>query len=122
MAAFFKASRLGQLNRSSADSYRDLYVNKPELKKAYRLSAVGEHARHAPKSHAYTISVPMQVRAVMRRRWQILKGDWATQAVQLGWVNVFPQGHYRLDRAESRFLQGPDFPGYHHGNCFLEST
>ncbi|KIJ14545.1 hypothetical protein PAXINDRAFT_169702, partial [Paxillus involutus ATCC 200175] len=84
MASYFKKSTLGQLNRSSLDSYLGLYVNKPELKKAYDVSAESEHARHAPKSHAYTLSVPMQVRAVMRRRWQILKGDWVTQAVQLG--------------------------------------
>ncbi|KIJ59901.1 hypothetical protein HYDPIDRAFT_32776 [Hydnomerulius pinastri MD-312] len=83
MATHFKASRLGQLNRSDMDSYLDLYVNKSELKKAYRLSAAGEHARHAPKSHSYMISIPMQVRAVMRRRWQILKGDWNAQIVQL---------------------------------------
>ncbi|KAF8841352.1 pleiotropic drug resistance ABC transporter [Paxillus ammoniavirescens] len=84
MASYFKKSTLGQLNRSSLDSYLGLYVNKPELKKAYDVSAVSEHARHAPNSHAYTLSVPMQVRAVMRRRWQILKGDWVTQVVQLG--------------------------------------
>ncbi|KIJ14869.1 hypothetical protein PAXINDRAFT_169539 [Paxillus involutus ATCC 200175] len=84
MASYFKKSTLGQLNRSSLDSYLSLYVNKPELKKAYDVSAGSEHARHAPKSHAYTLSVPMQVRAVMRRRWQILKGDWVTQVVHLG--------------------------------------
>ncbi|KIK95039.1 hypothetical protein PAXRUDRAFT_11683 [Paxillus rubicundulus Ve08.2h10] len=88
MAYYFKKSPLGQLNQSSLDSYLNLYVNKPELKKAYNVSAVSEHARHAPESHAYTISVSMQVRAVMRRRCQLLKGDWLAQAVQLG-VPVF---------------------------------
>ncbi|KIJ13672.1 hypothetical protein PAXINDRAFT_170181 [Paxillus involutus ATCC 200175] len=84
MASYFKNSRLGQLNRSSLDSYLGLYVNRPAFKKAYNVSAVSEYARYAPESHAYMLSVPMQVRAVMRRRWQILKGDWVTQAVQLG--------------------------------------
>ncbi|KIK80835.1 hypothetical protein PAXRUDRAFT_157584 [Paxillus rubicundulus Ve08.2h10] len=84
MASYFKNSPLGQLNRSSLDSYLNLYVNKPELKRAYDASAASEHAHHALKNHAYTLSVPMQVRTVMRRRWQILKGDWVTQAVQLG--------------------------------------
>jgi ATP-binding cassette subfamily G (WHITE) protein 2 (SNQ2) len=89
MASYFKNSRLGQLNRSSLDSYLGLYVNRPAFKKAYNVSAVSEYARHAPESHAYMLSVPMQVRAVMRRRWQILKGDWVTQAVQLGQVFRF---------------------------------
>ncbi|KAF9242313.1 ABC-2 type transporter-domain-containing protein [Melanogaster broomeanus] len=88
MAAYFKVSRLGQLNRSSVDSYLSLYGNKPELKNAYDLSAVSEHARHAPKSHPYTISVPMQVRAVMRRKWQILMGEWVTHATRIG-VQLF---------------------------------
>ncbi|KAH7882924.1 ABC-2 type transporter-domain-containing protein [Phlebopus sp. FC_14] len=84
MAAYFRVSRLGQLNRSSMDSYYTDYVNKPGLKKVYAMSAAGEHARHAPKNHSYTISIPMQVRAVMHRRWQILKGDWVTHTVQFG--------------------------------------
>ncbi|KAF9242291.1 ABC-2 type transporter-domain-containing protein [Melanogaster broomeanus] len=88
MAAYFKTSRLGQLNRLSRDSYLSLYANKPELKNAYDLSAVSEHARHAPKSRPYTISVPMQVCAVMRRKWQIVKGDWVTYAIQI-WAQVF---------------------------------
>ncbi|KAF9228275.1 pleiotropic drug resistance ABC transporter [Gyrodon lividus] len=84
MAAYFKKSHLGQLNSSSMDSYLGRYVNKAKLKNTYDASAVSEHSRHAPKNHAYTISVPMQLRAVVRRRWQILKGDWLTQAVQVG--------------------------------------
>ncbi|KAH7929251.1 hypothetical protein BV22DRAFT_1192162 [Leucogyrophana mollusca] len=84
MAAYFKSSRLGSINRQSIDDYRALYVNKPDRKVAYKLSAAGEHARHAPAGSAYTISVPMQVRAVMRRRVQIIKGDMTAQAVQLG--------------------------------------
>ncbi|KAF8557467.1 pleiotropic drug resistance ABC transporter [Imleria badia] len=84
MASYFRTSAHGQLNRSSIDSYYNLYVNKPDLKTAYDASATSEHARHAPSSQSYTLSIPMQVHAVMRRRWQILKGDWATQAVQVG--------------------------------------
>lgn len=83
MAAYFLASPLGKANRQSVDNYRDLYVGKPERKEAYNLSAVMEHARHAPKSNSYTISIPMQVRAVMVRRVQIIKGDVVSQVVQL---------------------------------------
>ncbi|OJA14947.1 hypothetical protein AZE42_03704 [Rhizopogon vesiculosus] len=83
MAAHFLASPLGKANSQSVDDYRNLYVNKPERKEAYHLSAVMEHARHAPKSNSYTISIPMQVRAVMVRRVQIIKGDVTSQLVQL---------------------------------------
>ena len=86
MTAYFRTSAYGQLNRSSIDSYYNLYVNKPDLKRAYDASATGEHARHAPNTQSYTLSIPMQVRTVIRRRWRILKGDWVTQAVQMGFV------------------------------------
>lgn len=86
MAAYFRTSAYGQLNQSLIDSYYNHYVNKPDLKVAYDASATSEHARHAPSKQSYTLSIPMQVGAVMRRRWHILKGDWATQAVQVGYV------------------------------------
>ncbi|KAG6330183.1 hypothetical protein ID866_8906, partial [Astraeus odoratus] len=84
MATYFKRSGAGQRNRSEMDAYYATYVNKPELKDAYETCSRAEHARHAPQSKPHVVSIPMQVRAVMRRRWQILKGDWVTQAVQLG--------------------------------------
>lgn len=68
------------------NSYYNLHVNRPDLKSAYDASATSEHAQHAPGSQSYALSIPMQVRVVMRRRWKILKGDWATQAVQVGCV------------------------------------
>lgn len=86
MAAAFLTSALGQANRDSIESYRSHYVGKPERVDAYRQSVVMEHADTAPKNHSYTISVPMQVRAVMVRRVQIIKGDWGTVAVNLAYV------------------------------------
>ena len=56
---------------------------------AYDASATGEHVRHIPSVQSYTLSIPMQIRVVMHR----LKGDWATQAVQVG--SVF----HRIDSA-----------------------
>lgn len=43
MTAYFKTSVYGQLNHSSINSYYDLYVNKPDLKRAYDASATREH-------------------------------------------------------------------------------
>lgn len=83
MAAHFRASQLGHLNRQAIDEYRALHVDQPDRKAAYRLSAVMEHSHHAPKNNSYIISIPMQVRAVMVRRMQIIKGDLSAQVVQL---------------------------------------
>ncbi|KIJ10444.1 hypothetical protein PAXINDRAFT_102018 [Paxillus involutus ATCC 200175] len=71
-ASYFKNSRLGQLSRSSLDSYLGPYVNRPAFKKAYTVSAVSEHARYTSESHAYALSAPMQVHAVMRQLWHRL--------------------------------------------------
>ncbi|KAG1855629.1 ABC-2 type transporter-domain-containing protein [Suillus subalutaceus] len=83
MASHFRVSQLGRLNRQAIDEYRALHVGKPDRKAAYRLSAVTEHSHHAPKNNSYTISIPMQVRAVMVRRMQIIKGDLSAQVVQM---------------------------------------
>lgn len=83
MATHFKASQLGYLNRQAIEGYRALHVGIPDRKASYRQSALMEHSRHTPKKNSYTISIPMQVRAVMVRRMQIIKGDFTAQAVQL---------------------------------------
>ncbi|KAG1767598.1 ABC-2 type transporter-domain-containing protein [Suillus placidus] len=88
MAAAFLASSLGHANRDSIENYRSHNVGKPERMDAYRQSVVMEHADTAPKRHSYTISIPMQIRAVMVRRVQIIKGDWGTVAVNLA-VQIF---------------------------------
>jgi ATP-binding cassette subfamily G (WHITE) protein 2 (SNQ2) len=86
MAAAFLSSPLGQVNRDAMEDYRGHYVGNSERKNAYRQSVVMEHASTAPKSNPYIISIPMQVRAVMVRRVQIIKGDKGTVAVQLVYV------------------------------------
>lgn len=86
MVSYFAKSTYGQLNRTSIDSYYKRCVNKPEFKVAYDANATSEHARQAPHGQSYVLSIPMQVRAVMGRRWQILKGDRVTQIAQIGSV------------------------------------
>jgi ATP-binding cassette subfamily G (WHITE) protein 2 (SNQ2) len=83
MAAHFHASQLGHLNRQAIEEYRVFYVDNPGCKASYRQSALMEYSRHAPKNNSYTISITMQLRAVMILRVQIIKGDFTAQAVQL---------------------------------------
>ncbi|KAF4607737.1 hypothetical protein EYR40_000072 [Pleurotus pulmonarius] len=51
---------------------------------AYKQSAVREHARRSRRGSPYVISIPLQLQAVMRRRLQIVKGDWVTHALTTG--------------------------------------
>lgn len=52
---------------------------KEEKRKSYIQSARAEHGKHSRPSGSYTLSIPMQVKEVMRRRVQILRGDWNSQ-------------------------------------------
>ncbi|KAG6811150.1 hypothetical protein H0H92_008768 [Tricholoma furcatifolium] len=76
-AQAFLTSDVAKDNRKDMDAYRDAFVGVPERAKAYRQSAKAEHARHMPTKSPYTISIPMQAKAVMRRRLQVLWGNKA---------------------------------------------
>lgn len=54
-------------------------VEKEEKRKSYIQSARAEHGKHTHLSSPYTLSMPMQVKEVIVRRVQILRGDWSTQ-------------------------------------------
>jgi ATP-binding cassette, subfamily G (WHITE), member 2, SNQ2 len=78
-ASAFLASGAAIENRTDMDSYRNEFVGKPERALAYRQSVTADHATTARKGSSYTISIPMQTRAVMLRRVQILRGNLATE-------------------------------------------
>lgn len=82
-AAAFLASGAAIQNRADMDSYRNDFVGKPERVLAYQQSVTAEHATTTRKGSAYTISIPMQARAVMLRRLQIVRGNIATELVIL---------------------------------------
>jgi ATP-binding cassette, subfamily G (WHITE), member 2, SNQ2 len=91
---YFSKSPIGQLNREDITRYEESHVNIPERAQYYRESVLAEHAKHTRKNsyvllvvflyppitswilcRPYTISIPMQARAVMKRRAQILIGN-----------------------------------------------
>lgn len=74
-ADYFKKSEQGRANRADTDSYYSEFVGKPKRASAYIESAQGEHANGFKKESPYLITIPMQARAVMLRRLQILMGD-----------------------------------------------
>ncbi|GLB42209.1 putative ABC transporter superfamily, ABCG family. PDR (TC 3.A.1.205) subfamily protein [Lyophyllum shimeji] len=82
-AEYFKNSPLGAANREAMDSYTAQFVGKPKRASAYIESAQAEHARHVRPASPYMISIPMQARAVMLRRVQILRGNMLATGLNL---------------------------------------
>jgi ATP-binding cassette subfamily G (WHITE) protein 2 (SNQ2) len=82
-ARHFWKSSLGQLNRKEIERYRKLYVGKPERALAYKTAAEQERANNSPKGSPYITSIPMQMRAVIKRRIQIMKGTRVIVAINL---------------------------------------
>ena len=81
--AHFQESTMGQVNRDDVDSYRTEFVGHKKRATIYLESVRAEHSEHTRRKSAYTISIPMQVRAVMIRRVQILRGNMTAQVLQL---------------------------------------
>ncbi|KAH9922740.1 P-loop containing nucleoside triphosphate hydrolase protein [Fomitopsis serialis] len=81
-AAYFKNSKLGRLNRDDMRRYREEESGMLEKKQMYRLSHRAEHAKTTSKKSPFIISIAMQARALMLRRWQIIQGAMATQVTQ----------------------------------------
>ena len=74
------------MNRMDMDEYFKEFVGRPERALAYKQSATAEHATTQRKGSPYMISIPMQARAVMLRRVQILRGNLTTQLIVLMYV------------------------------------
>ncbi|KAF8624325.1 hypothetical protein AX17_007154 [Amanita inopinata Kibby_2008] len=81
--AYYRHSDTGKWNHDDLGAYKRDFVYHRERAEYYKESVVAEHARHARLASPYTISIPMQVRIVMLRRVQILKGSWVAQALQI---------------------------------------
>ena len=79
---YYNNSDVAQMNMDDVESYRNEYVDKPDLRASYKHSAKAEHASTAHRKSPFLISIPMQVRALMVRRAQILKGGIMNQIIQ----------------------------------------
>jgi ATP-binding cassette, subfamily G (WHITE), member 2, SNQ2 len=82
-ADYFRKSNIGQANREDMESYRAEFVGQEKRASTYIESVRAEHSQHTRKKSPYTISIPMQIRAVMVRRVQILLGNITAQVMQL---------------------------------------
>ncbi|KAI0089451.1 pleiotropic drug resistance ABC transporter [Irpex rosettiformis] len=82
-AEHFKKHPLAQQNKEDMALYHSEYVESSTKESEYRRSAMMEHAKHARKGSPYVVSLPMQARALMVRRWQILMGRWETVVLDM---------------------------------------
>jgi ATP-binding cassette subfamily G (WHITE) protein 2 (SNQ2) len=82
--AYYRNSYIYQLNKEDMESYRHEFVEPKERTSAFMASAEAEHATTTNKKSAYVISIPMQIVAVMVRRFQILSGAIATSVIDAG--------------------------------------
>ncbi|CEL55831.1 hypothetical protein RSOLAG1IB_01843 [Rhizoctonia solani AG-1 IB] len=81
-AAYWTKSAEGQVNQADATRYLQApdYDVAPKMQH-YKESARAERAKTAHPKSSYTVSLAMQVRGIMLRRIQILRGDMAGQIV-----------------------------------------
>ncbi|KAA1475296.1 pleiotropic drug resistance ABC transporter [Dentipellis sp. KUC8613] len=78
----FLQSDIAKLNRQDMDAYRAECVGKSQRELAFKESAHAERARMMNKASPYTVSLPMQAKAALIRRVQILKGNYMLEAAQ----------------------------------------
>lgn len=82
-AEYFRNSELGKLNRQEIEEYTVAFVGKSERKEAYKQSARQEIAKRSTKRSPYLLSISQQIRAVMIRRVQILRGSMSFTIMNL---------------------------------------
>lgn len=81
-ADYYKASSASVANQEDMESYKAEHVGNQKKADDYIRGVRAERANHTREESSYTISVPMQVRAVMLRRVQIILGSKAAQVTQ----------------------------------------
>ncbi|KAG1745080.1 ABC-2 type transporter-domain-containing protein [Suillus paluster] len=79
-ASRFVTSDIGRQNKQTVEHYREHCIGNNEHKQAY-LSSVA--AEYASTTTAYMASIPQQVKAVMKRRLQVILGNFFLLCVQL---------------------------------------
>ena len=80
---FKRESFTGDLDAEYDEGDMLAVSNMMEKLESYKRSARAERAKGHRKESPYTVSIPMQVRAVMTRRVKILKGDMVAQLIHL---------------------------------------
>jgi ATP-binding cassette subfamily G (WHITE) protein 2 (SNQ2) len=117
----FKSSESQRQLTQDITTYESGFIDGREDRlNAFRQSARAERAKTAPKNGAYTISIFMQVREVMRRRVQIIGGDLASKCSSLFLASNFSVADTRCgDPAQGIVLGSFIFQAIIMGTIFL---
>ena len=79
----FLKSSAGFDNRADMDSYKQDFVDNKERSISYAGSAQAERSPAQCKGSPYTMSIFKQGAGLVSRRMQIVRGNWAQEAVQI---------------------------------------
>ena len=79
----YNRSEIARANLEDIADYKREFVGNTQRLSVYKDSVKAEHATTARPKSPYIISIPMQARALMIRRAQILRGGIALQVVQI---------------------------------------
>lgn len=82
-AAYFQNSAISAANKKEIEAFKAERVGKAEKVQAYNESAKAEYSKHTSKSAPRIVSLPMQARAVMLRRLQMLRGNTLATVLNL---------------------------------------
>ncbi|KAI0074337.1 hypothetical protein K474DRAFT_1648129 [Panus rudis PR-1116 ss-1] len=82
-AEYYRNSEIAKANREDMQDYLEKFVGKQDRITHYRASYHEDHASHTNPKSPFIISIPMQARALMLRRVQIIKGGYSVQVVQI---------------------------------------
>ncbi|PPQ68464.1 hypothetical protein CVT24_005561 [Panaeolus cyanescens] len=80
-AEYYLKSDIRKINLEDIEAYKAENVDKGEKFMSYKESSKQDKSRHTRWKSSYTISIPMQVRIVMLRRIQIMKGNFTSQGL-----------------------------------------
>ncbi|KAF9817918.1 hypothetical protein IEO21_03112 [Rhodonia placenta] len=82
-AEYFRQSEYAALNRADMTAYRTACVGKPERARAYLDSVRTEHVGTTSSGSPYLLSIPAQVKTLMVRRVQIMRGNMTAVFIEL---------------------------------------
>lgn len=80
---YYRKSGTFRANNADMESYRKEFVGKPDRANAYLESVRAEHTSNTRSRSSYITSISMQIRALMVRRAQIIRGAMTAFLVEM---------------------------------------
>ena len=91
-AAYFQKSDIASANRENIRLFKDERTGDSSRAQKYIDNARMDHSNHTLRDSSFLVSLPMQTRAVMLRRVQMLNGNMLATALNLSYVAFLFEG------------------------------